>query len=134
MQFEIMQINLETNISITVESCNFQSITAAFFIGINSLFQKYVSTILLAYYNEYYESGKLNTLLNIDNYSKKTTNTTTKFKTLFGDIWVPQIQIRTKLPNGKERQISLTRILLGVSPGYQIPDFMKGFMGWVCSE
>lgn len=131
MQFWIMQIYLESKINIEVDNCNFKTITAAFLFAINGLFQEYITKVLLAYYNEYYENGKLALLLNIDNYSRKTTNGFTKFKTFFGDIWVPQIQIRTKLENGKNRQISITRILLDVSPRYQIPDFMKELIGWI---
>ena len=62
---------------------------------------------------------------------KKSHSKLTKFKTLFGTIYVPQIQIRVKLKNNKEYQLSITRTLLGISPRFQIPDFMKEFLGWI---
>ncbi len=128
-----MKIYLESKIEIELENCNFQKITVAFLYSLNALFQEFVSKALLAYYEEYYRNGKLLIILNIENYSKKTTNKPTKFKTIFGDIWVPQIQIRTKLVNGKIHQMSITRILLGVTPLFQIPDFMKELIGWIGS-
>ncbi len=125
------QIQLETNITINVENSNFKHITAKFLFALTDLFQQFVTAVLLHYFEEYYENGKLKQFLDIDNYRRKSTSVRTKFKTLFGDIFVPQIQIRTTDKDGKEHQISITRTLLGVSRKYQIPDFMKEFMAWI---
>ena len=133
MQFWAMTIKLESIIEIEVKNCNFKVITIAFLFALKDLFQQFITKVLLHYFEEYYENGKLKNLLNIDNYRKKSTNVSTKFKTLFGDIWVPQIQIRTISEDGKEHQISITRTLLGVSEKYQIPNFMKELLGWIGS-
>ena len=128
-----MKIKSEIKLELEVKNCNFKSITIIFLFGLKDLFQQFVTQVLLHYFNEYYDNGELNKILNIDNCKKKTSNGTTKFKTLFGDICVPQIQIRTVSENGKVHQISITRILLGVSRQYQIPDFMKELLGWIGS-
>lgn len=127
------QVQLETNIIINVENCNFEHLTAKFLFALTDLFQQFVTMVLLHYFEEYYKNGELKKLLGIDNYKRKSTNVRTKFKTLFGDIFVPQIQIRTKDAHGKEHQMSITRTLLGVSPKYRIPDFMKELMAWIGS-
>jgi len=126
-------INLETKLSIKVENSNFRSLTIAFLSVLGQLFEMYVSQVVLHYFEENYQNGKLAILLGVQSVSRKTTENTTKFKTLFGDIRVPQIQVRVLGFDGKERQMSITRILLGVSPKFQIPDFMKELMGWIGS-
>lgn len=127
------QINLETKLIIKVENSNFISITIAFLGVLGTLFESYVSQVLLHYFEKYYQNGKLAVLLQVQSVSKKSSKNLTKFKTLFGDIWVPQIQVRAVGFDGIERQMSITRILLGVSAKYQIPDFMKELMGWIGS-
>ena len=130
-----MSYQLKFNVSITidVESCNFKHITIQFLYALKDLFEQFVKAVLLHYFKEYYESGQLKEILCIDNYKRKSTSSLTKFKTLFGDIKVPQLQIRTIGKDGKEQQISITRTLLGVSRKYQIPDFMKELMAWIGS-
>ena len=127
------QVNLETKLSINVENCNFRGITITFLFALTELFQQFVSIILLHYFEEYYKSGQLVKLLGVPIVKKKTTAELTKFKTLFGDIWVPQIQVRIIDFDGIEHQKSITRILLGVSAKFQIPDFMKELIGWIGS-
>ena len=127
------QINLETKLSIKVENCNFKTITISFLNILNVLFQDYVSQVLIYYFNTYYESGKLAEILLVHSVRKKTTAVKTKFKTLFGDIFVPQIQVLVLDFDGIEKQMSITRKLLGVETKFQIPDFMKDLMGWIGS-
>ena len=128
-----MKIKLNIQLELQVKSCNLKHLTIVFLSALTGLYQEFVSSALLFYFEEYYENGKLKEILKIDNYRKKTSNTRTKFKTLFGNIWVPQIQIRTTSKDGKEHQISVTRIFFGVSRQYQIPDFMKELLGWIGS-
>ena len=128
-----MKIESAIKLELEVKNCNFKSITIVFLLGLKDLFQQFVTQVLLHYFNKNYDNGELNKILNIDNCKKKTSNGTTKFKTLLGDIFVPQIQIRTVSEDGKVHQISITRILLGVSRQYQIPDFMKELLGWIGS-
>ena len=128
-----MEINFQTNINIAIENCNFRNITASFLQVLKPTFELYVEKVLLHFFQQYYNSGKLNQIIDSKIIKLKTTNKRTKFKTLFGTIWVPQIQVRTFDLDGKEHQMSITRILLGVSPKYQIPDFMKELMGWISS-
>lgn len=127
------QIQLNVNLPIKVENCNFKIITIQFLFALTDLFQQFVTAVLLHYFEEYFETGELKKILSIDNYKRKSTSVRTKFKTIFGDIFVPQIQIRTKDKAGKDHQISITRTLLGVSRKYQIPDFMKELMAWIGS-
>ncbi len=128
-----MIVELNAKIKIELENCNLKYLTIKFLIACRSLFQQFVSEALLYYFEKNHKSEKLKYILGIDNYRKKTSNTTTKFKTIFGDIWIPQIQIRTVSKDGKERQLTITRTLLGVSRQYQIPDFMKELLGWIGS-
>lgn len=128
-----MKINFDTNINIEVENCNLQAITICFLLALKPIFEQFVGAVLLHYFKLYYDSGKLKAMLGSEIIKLKTTNVKTKFKTIFGDIRVPQIQIRVYDSAGKEHQLSITRILLGVSPKYQIPDFMKELMGWISS-
>ncbi len=128
-----MKINFQTNIDIEIENCNFRTITASFLKALKPIFELFVSKVLILTFYQYYYSGKLNQILDSKVIRLKTTNKKTKFKTLFGTIYVPQIQVRIFDLDGKEHQKSITRILLGVSPKYQIPDFMKELMGWIGS-
>ena len=128
-----MKINFQTNIDIEVENCNFKNITASFLVALKPIFELYVGKVLLLFFQQYYHSGKLGQIIDRKIIKLKTTNKRTKFKTLFGTIWIPQIQVRTFDLDGKEHQMSITRTLLGVSPKYQIPDFMKELMGWISS-
>jgi hypothetical protein len=89
--------------------------------------------ILLHNFEVLYQNGELAKMLSVQSVSRKTTNCLTKFKTLFGEIWVPQIKIRVVDFDGKKRQMSITRILLGVGPKQQIPDFMKEIIAWIAA-
>jgi len=71
---------------------------------LKDLFQVYVSKVLIHYFEEYYKNNELAKLLNVKIVEKKTTKKMTKFKNLFGDILVPQIQVRVVDFNGKKRQ------------------------------
>jgi len=72
------QINLETKISIKVDNCNMQSLTAAFLQSLSGLFAQYISLVLLHYFDEYYSSGELTKLLNVRSIKRKTTNVLTQ--------------------------------------------------------
>lgn len=126
-------IKLETKIEIKIDNCNFKHITIQFLLSLRLLFEQFVSEVLLYFFEEYCKNGKLKDMLHIDNYQKKSVTNLTKFKVIFGDINVPQIQIKTKDKEGKIHQMSITRNLLGVTKKYQIPDFMKDLLGWIGS-
>ena len=129
-------IELSAKVEIKTENCNFRVLTFLFLNSLRGLFEQFMTLTLLHYYEEYYKNGHLKTLLQIDNYGRKSTSKKTKFKTLFGDIWLPQIEIRSKDKESKEHQMSITRVLLGVDKGFQIPNFMKeilGFMSALCT-
>jgi len=128
-----MKINFETNINIEVDNCNFRTLTISFLRALTPLFELYVGKVLLHYFYHYYHTGQLQEMFDSKTIRLKTTAEKTKFKTLFGDIWVPQIQIRVYDSAGKEHQMSITRAILGVSSKQQIPDFMKELIGWIGS-
>lgn len=126
-------IELETKLTIKVDNCNFRLLTLAFLKSLGDLFSQFVSTVLLYYFEYYYENNRLPSMLGVEAVARKTTNERTKFKTLLGVIEVPQIELRVRNKNGKWVQMSITRRLLGISSNYQIPDFMKDLMGWIGS-
>jgi len=128
------EIILETKIVIKNDTCKLKSITIAFLTSLVSIFQDYVSQVLLHYFQEYYRSQKLAELLSVKSVRLKTTNKLTKFKTIFGTIYVPQIQVRALGFDGIERQMSITRTLLEVSPKFQIPDFIKEMLGFISAQ
>jgi len=127
------EINFDTKIQIQIENCNFKEITIQFLFVLRSIFESYVSKILDHYFTTYYESGELAQILKVKKVLKKSDKNKTKFKTIFGVIRVPQIQVRVVDFQGKKYQMTITRQLLGVSRKFQIPDFMKEIIGWIGS-
>ena len=127
------KINFATNINIKLDNCNLKSITFSFFKTLLPIFELYVSTILMSYFEELYQTKKLAKLLGVRSVSKKSATRTTQFKLFFGTINIPQIQIRVISLDGSQHQMSITRKLLGVSPKLQIPDFMKEIQAWISS-
>ena len=123
-----MKIYLEATITLEVDNCNLKTLTMAFLRALNPLFTSIVTQALLHYYHEFLSSGELSKQLQTNKIVQKSHNVTTKLKTLFGDIWVPQIQVRIFQDNS-EMQRSITRLLLGVEPRCQIPEFMKELLG-----
>ena len=47
------QIEFETKITINVENCNFEHLTAKFLFSLTDLFQQFVTAVLLHYFEEY---------------------------------------------------------------------------------
>ncbi|MEA3445957.1 MAG: hypothetical protein U9R19_14655 [Bacteroidota bacterium] len=123
-----MIINIETKINIEVDNCNLKTLTLAFLIALKPLFKSFVTQALLHFYYESLASGKLCRQLQTNKIIQKSHSKPTKLKTIFGDIWVPQIQVRI-YQNNIVMQRSITRLLLGVEPRYQIPGFMKELLG-----
>lgn len=128
MQFWIMEINLEAKINIKVDNCNLKILTMAFLNALRSLFESFISQSLMLFYQESLLSGKLCKQLQTNKIVQKSHSKQTKFKTIFGDIWVPQIQVRIYQDNILIQR-SITRLLLGVESRYQIPGFMKEILG-----
>ncbi len=123
-----MTYNKETNIVINFENCELKHLTTQFLIAMASIFADFVSFALMYIYNEKLSNGELSKKYKVTDVSVKTTNNTIKLKTFFGKIQVPKIQIY--LHSGKKRaQKTISRDLLGISPYYQIPDFMKDAIG-----
>jgi len=125
------QINYTTNIEIKNKNYNLKSLTFLFLRSLCSIFESYVSFVLLYYFEELYASNELANFLGVKEVKKKTTNKKTYFNVFWGRISVPQIQVRVINLNGKSRQMSITRKLLGVSPMLRIPDFIKEIQGWI---
>jgi hypothetical protein len=92
------------------------------------IFEDLVTQALLYYYRDVYQSGLLCNQFGTEKIVKKTHSKQTKLKTIFGDIWIPQIQILIFHGN-KKTQRSITRLLLGVENRMQIPGFMKELLG-----
>jgi len=122
-----MLIKIETNIEIKIESCELKSLIKVFLQVLSSVFESIVNQALLHYYYEYLADGTLNQLLQTDaRIYQKSHSKLTKLKTLFGTIWIYQIQVKI----GK-RQKSITRLLLGVESRLQIPIFMKEILAQI---
>ena len=75
------QFNLSTNITFKVDNCNLKNITGIFFKALNELFLIFVTSVLLHYFEQYYNAGELAKMLGVRSVAKKTNMTTTKFKT-----------------------------------------------------
>jgi len=127
-----MTIITKIDLEIEVGSCDFKSLTYSFLGSLTSVFSAFASEVLLYYFKKYYENGTLKKRLGVYAIKRKTAQNKTKFKTVFGIIWLPQIQVRVQEKKGaKWKQKSITRFLLGVSSYYQIPNFMKELIGWM---
>lgn len=124
-------LELNTNITFKIDNFNFKNIVITFFSALSSVFEEYLTAVLLHRFEELYSSNQLAGLLKVKSVSKKSTNRKTYFKVFFGRIQVPQIQVRVIHFDGSKHQMSITRRLLGVSPKYQIPDFMKEIIAWI---
>ena len=59
------KINFATNINIKLDNCNLKSITFSFFKTLLPIFELYVSTILMSYFEELYQTKKLAKLLGV---------------------------------------------------------------------
>ena len=125
-----MKIYLEATITLEVDNCNLKTLTMTFLRALKPLFRSIVSEALIHYYHESLSSGELCEQLQTNKIVERSHKKQTKLKTLFGDIWVPQIQVRI-YPNNPAcaEQRSITRLLLGVEPRCQIPGFMKELLG-----
>jgi hypothetical protein len=124
-------LNFTANIEIKNDNYNLKSLTFLFLSSLLPIFEKFVSEMLMYHFERLYASNELAKLLGVMEVKKKTSNKTTYFKVFFGKISVPQIQVRVIDFEGRYRQMSITRILLGVSPMLQIPDFMKEIQAWI---
>lgn len=114
--------------AVEVDNCNLKTMTWAFLKALRPVFEDFVSQVLMQYYHDCFSSGELSRQLQTDKIIQKSHSKRTKLKTLFGDIWVPQIQVLI-LQNNVMKQQCITRLLLGVEPRFQIPGFMKELLG-----
>lgn len=124
-------INFTTNIEIKNEEYNLKSLTFLFLKSLCPIFEAFVSFALMYHFERLYASNELAKLLGVKEVKKKTANKKTYFNVFWGRISVSQIQVRVIDMDGKIRQMSITRTLLGVSPMLRIPDFIKEIQGWI---
>ena len=113
---------VKLDLNIEVKSCKLKDILETFKQSILSCFQEFVKQVLFHYSNEYMKTGKLAEMLNCQKVIWKTSvgNKLTKILTIFGIIYIPQLQV-TLDKTGKRKII--TRLLLGIEPRKIIPDF-----------
>ena len=129
----IFKINLD--LSIDVKSSNLKDIIDAFKSSIIIYFQFFVRQVLIHFAKEYMKTGELAKMLNCSKINWKTSkgNKLTSIKTIFGNILLPQLQI--KLSDTGKRKV-ITRLLLGIEPRKRIPDITikaLGLMGSLAS-
>ena len=113
---------VKLDLNIEVKSCKLKDILETFKQSILICFQEFVKQVLFHYSNEYMKTGKLAEMLNCQKVIWKTSvgNKLTKILTIFGIIYIPQLQV-TLDKTGKRKII--TRLLLGIEPRKIIPDF-----------
>lgn len=123
-----MKVNFGIDINIEVADSSLKTLTLAFLASQRLVFKKFVTQSLMYFYQERLASDKLCRQLQAERITQKSHSKTTKLKTIFGDIWVPQIQVLIWQEN-TSHQRSITRLLLGVEPRCQIPGFMRELLG-----
>jgi hypothetical protein len=128
-----MTFYFKPELKIETKNCSFKEITICFLSSQRQLFEQFITEVLLYYFKYYLKTGELHRMLDVTKITIKSTKNPTKFKTLFGTICVPQIQVRAYGADGIPHQVSITRQLLGISPMCQIPEFMKELLGWIGS-
>jgi len=85
---------MEAKLDIEVDNCNLKELTISFLIALRLLFESFVKQALMHYYYGSLSSGTLSKQLQTKKIVQKSHNTLTKIKTIFGDIWIPKIQVR----------------------------------------
>ena len=123
---------VKLDLNIEVKSCKLKDILETFKQSILICFQEFVKQVLFHYSNEYMKTGKLAEMLNCQKVIWKTSvgNKLTKILTIFGIIYIPQLQV-TLDKTGKRKII--TRLLLGIEPRKIIPDFTIKAIGLMVS-
>lgn len=125
-----MQINFTLNISFEINEPSLKGIIKAFRNCIFECFQKTVIMVLSRFAEEYMKNGILAQILGCSKLTWKTSRgfKTTRILTIFGEIELPQFQVKTDTGQRK----FITRILLGIEPRIRIPEItarMIGLMG-----
>jgi hypothetical protein len=115
------KFNISLNLNIEVKSSKLKEIIEAFKKAITTCFQEFVKQVLFHYSVEYMKTGELEKMVNCKKAIWKTStgNKLTKIMTIFGLIYIPQLQIKNC--DTGERKI-ITRLLLGIEPRKIIPD------------
>lgn len=98
------------------------------------IFAEIVSLVMLYYRDVYEKEGKINELLGIKkgsswSWKSKQGFGTIVIKSLFGKIKLPNPVVKIRHSDGITQSKVLGRMLLDVSAGAQIPDFMKAMIG-----
>ena len=129
------KFNINLDLSIEVKSSKLKDIIDAFKASILIYFQSFVRQVLLHFAKEYMKTDELAKMLNCNKVNWKTSigNKFTQIKTIFGNIVIPQLQVKIG-DTGKRKMI--TRLLLGIEPRKRIPDITIkaiGLMGSLAS-
>jgi hypothetical protein len=123
-----MNICYNCNINIDIKSSEFKVIIKTFVGLIPKLFEIFVILVLYQFADFYMTSGFLAKEMKCSKVTWKTLkgSSKTKLSTIFGLIYVPQIQIKN-CETGQRRMI--TRMILGINRGIRIPDITKKYLG-----
>ena len=114
-------ILINYNLNIEVKSPKLKDVIEAFKKAIQPCFQYFVTQVLYYYAENYMKTGELAKRFGCNKvvWKNKKGNKMTKILTIFGNISLPQIQIKN--PENSKRYI-ITRILLGIRARIRIPD------------
>jgi hypothetical protein len=123
-----LKIDLCVNISIDIPSPSLEHLIKGFAKAVRSIFEQVVHKALFYYAHEYKESGELARIIGCLKIAWKTStgNEMTRIATPFGNIKVPQLQVRDKATG---RRYYITRPLLGIEKRKRIPMITQKYLG-----
>ena len=123
-----MKIDLCVDISIDVTSPSLEQLLKGFVKAVRGMFEQFIREAILHFGNEYMKNGKLAKAIGSSEVVWKTSkgNVMTRIATLFGNIRVPQLQVRDRA-SGK--RFFITRTLLEIGKRQRIPIITKKYLG-----
>jgi hypothetical protein len=135
MQAVPLKLTIEAKVNFEFHTCKLTHITGVFLLGLGKVFGEVISQVLHHFAQQYMESGQLKKLLGQSgklSWKNLHGSAQTCLHTIFGKIWIPQLQVKIFNESGYHTKC-ITRLLLGVSPHQRIPDEMKQMMGLLAS-
>jgi len=122
-----MKINIVINTKIVIKRPNLKHITYVVLNMLKNIFQQVVVEVVINFAKEHMKNGKLAERLKCKKVRWKTSkgNRTTKIRTIFGYITIPQFQIEWLDNNGVWHKMYIVRMILGIEKWKRIPEYTK---------
>lgn len=123
-----MDISLEFDIKIDMESSNLENILKSFTRHIPMMFELFTGKVITAFAEQYLSDGTLAGMIGCSRATKKTFrgSEVTRISTPYGMLILPQLQVVNQ-DNGS--RVFVTRKLLGIEPCKRIPLITKKYFG-----